>query len=411
MLSGGMDSDILIRAINKAIRGGAIAAPPEDALGEDVSYVRTQTNVGIEPAVFDAYVADLKADADMAAFDGTFANVPHGGGVSVSLASIARVLLSRAIATKDVAGTVDRFVSFVANNEATAMATAVMAVSGVKVPAPIKLGPDVSLIPLSALPPSPQRGTALGQSRLTPFNPRFPIPSALTTSFVYRPVFYRPKNPQPPEEMGAHIPTSSAQSLLGEAFDLLSVLSIYPSFRMFWVQPDDWLMSAGMNSGWQYSSEDQLGPEVGVQTKEAEALAAAYFSLDPRKRSKMLRIPLDRLGRAGREQDLADRAIDLGIALESLLLHDIDHGELSFRLSLRGAWLLGSDDTERLKIQTSLKKLYDLRSRAVHSGFVERNANTQNTISRATEICRGLIQKLIALKCNIDWQRVVVGGC
>ncbi len=404
-----MDSDLLIKAINKAIRGGATTAPREDALGEDVSYLRTQTDVGIEPAVFEAYVTDLKADADMAAFDGTFANVPHGGGVSVGVPNIARLLLARAIATKDVTGTVARFVSFVADN--AAKATAIMAVSGVKATVPIKLGPDVSLIPVTALPPSPQRGMALGQSALSPFKRRFPIPSALTTGFMFRPVFYRPKKPQPAEEMGAHIPTTSAQSLLGEAFDLLSVLGIYPNFRMFWVQPDDWLMSAGMTGGWQYSSEEHFGPEVGVPAKEAEALGAAYFSLDPEKRGKMLRIPLDRLGRAGREQDFADRAIDLGIALESLLLHDIeDHGELSFRLSLRGAWLIGSNDTERLKIQTSLKKLYDLRSRAVHSGFVERNANTENTISRATEICRTLIQRLIDLKCKIDWQKAVVGG-
>jgi hypothetical protein len=305
-----MDSDILIKAINKAIRGGAKAAPPEDSLGEDVSYLRTQTDVGIEPAVFDAYVADLKADADMAAFDVTFANVPHGGGVSVSLASIAWLLLARAIATKNVAATVGRFVSFVAEN--SARATAIMAVSEVKVATPIKLGPDISLMPVTALPPSSQRGMALGQSRLSPFNPRFPIPSAFTTSLIYRPVFYTPKTPQPPEEMGAHTPTSSVQSLLGEAFDLLSVLDIYPSFRMFWVQPDDWLTSAGMSSGWQYSSsEEWLDSEVVVPAKEAEALGAAYFSLDPQKRGKMLRIPLDRLGRAGREQDIADRAIDL----------------------------------------------------------------------------------------------------
>ena len=365
-----------------------------DALGEDASYVRTQTDVGIESAIFEAYVADLKADADMAAFDGTFANVPHGGGVSVGLPSIARLLLARAIATEDVAGTVDRFVCFVAEN--AAKATAVMAVSGVKVTAPIKLGPDVSLIPVTELLPSPQRGMALGQSRLSPFNPRFAIPSALTTSFVFRPVLYRPKNPQPPEEMGAHIPTSNAQSLLGEAFDLLSVLGIYPNFRMFWVQPDDWLMSAGMTSGWQYSSsEEHFGPEVGVPVKEAQALGAAYFSIDPQRRNKMLRIPLDRLGRAEREQDFADRAIDLGIALESLLLHDIeDHGELRFRLSLRGAWLIGSNHAERLKIQRSLKKLYDLRSRAVHSGFVDRNASTGNIITGATEICRNSNPKI-----------------
>jgi hypothetical protein len=86
--------------------------------------------------------------------------------------------------------------------------------------------------------------------------------------------------------MGAHFPTSSAQSMLGEAFDLLSILGIYPNFRMFWVQPDDWLMSSGMTSGCQYSSEERFGPEVGVPAKKAEALGAAYFSLDLKREAR-----------------------------------------------------------------------------------------------------------------------------
>ena len=78
----------------------------------------------------------------------------------------------------------------------------------------------------------------------------------------------------------------------------------------------------------------------------------------------------------------------LGIALESLLLHDIkDRGELRLRLGLRGAWLLGTDPVERSEIQRSLIKSYDLRSAAVHSGFGEWNLDTRNTVRRATELC------------------------
>jgi hypothetical protein len=327
-----MNSEILVRAIEKAIRAGATAAPRMEVFGEDVSYFRTQTDVEINAVVFDTYVSDLKADADMAAFDGTFANVPSGGGVSVGLPGIARLLLARAIANNDVRATVDRFVSFVEDNAATAIA--VLAISGVKTAERIKLGPDVSLIPITEL-PSPQRGMALGQRPIGSFGPRFAIPSALTTKFLFGPVFYSPKNPQPPEEMGAHIPTAIAQSLLEEALDLLSVLNIYPNIGMSWVQPDDWLMAGGMTSGWGRStSEEYLRHEAEVAVSEAEALGKLYFSLDPQKRTKILRIPLDRLGRAGRERDYADRAIDLGIALESLLLHDIgeveDRGELGF---------------------------------------------------------------------------------
>jgi hypothetical protein len=327
-----MNSEILVQAVDRAIRGGATVAPRMELFGEDLSYFRSQTDVMIDTAVFDTFVNDLKADAEMAAFDATFANVPSGGVVSVGLSSIARLLLARAIASNDVQGTVERFVSFATNN--ATRATAVLAISGIKTVGRIKLGPDIYLIPITELPPSPQRGMALGQKPTSPFGPRFAIPSALTTSFLFRPVFYTPKEPQPPEEMAAHIPTTRAHSLLEEAVDLLSVLGIYPNIRMFWVQPDDWLTSGGMTSGWERPSFE----EHEVPAGEVETLSAAYFSLSPQTRHKMLRIPLDRLSRAGREWDFADRAIDLGIALESLLLHDIGlPGELRFRLSLRGA--------------------------------------------------------------------------
>ncbi len=404
-----MDTKKLIAALERAISGGAVAAAGQDFLGKDASFVRTQTDVGIDPPVFEAYLADLKAEPKMAEFDGTFANVPHGGGVSVGLPNIARVLLARAIVTKDVVGTVSNFIEAVEANATDA--TAVMGISGVKANAPIQLGPDIRLIPMTEVPPSMQRGTALGQAPFNAMGPRFAVPYALVTQFRFGPVFYRPNTPQPPEDMAASVPTDAAQTLLAEAFDLLGVLGVHPRYQMFWVQSDNWILSAGMNGGWQFSQAgENWGHDIDVPRDEAQALAAAYFALDPLKRSKVLRIPLDRLGRAGREHDFADRAIDLGIALESLLLGDNDSGELSFRLSLRGGWLIGNNDTERLEIQKVLKKLYELRSRAVHSGTIERSAKTGTTITRATEICKALIRKAIELKCDIDWPRLVVGG-
>ena len=404
-----MDAKILIAAVEKAMEGGAVAAPAQDFLGKDASFVRTQTDVGIDPPIFENYLADLKAEPKMAEFDGIFANVPHGGGVSVGLPNIARLLLARAIVTKDVAETVSKFIEAVEAN--TTDALVVMGISGIRATGPIQLGPEICLVPMTEVPPSMQRGTALGQGTFNVMGPRFAIPYALVTRFKFGPVFYRPKTPQPPEDMAARIPTEAAQMLLAEAFDLLGVLDVHPHYQMFWVQSDNWFLSSGMNGGWQFSrSGEHWGHDIEVPKDDAEALAVSYFALSPQKRSKILRIPLDRLGRAGREGDFADRAIDLGIALESLLLGDNDRGELSFRLSLRGAWLIGKDADERLEIQKALKRLYELRSRAVHSGTIERSSKTGTTIARATEICKLLIRKTIELNCEIDWQRIVFGG-
>ena len=105
----------------------------------------------------------------MARFDGAFATIPIGGGVSSNLRIIARLLLARAIASGDVSGTVELFRSYVEKN--TAPAIAVMAVSGVKTGSPVRMGENIQLVPMTSLPPSVQRGAALGQK---PFYPRDP---------------------------------------------------------------------------------------------------------------------------------------------------------------------------------------------------------------------------------------------
>jgi hypothetical protein len=109
---------------------------------------------------------------------------------------------------------------------------------------------------------------------------------------------------------------------------------------------------------------------------------------------------------------LADNSIDLGIALEALLLHNLkgDRGELSFRMSLRGAWLAGADETERTAIQTTLKKVYGLRSKAVHAGSVPSTEENSATISSGLDLCRRLISKVIDANADVAWDRLVLGG-
>jgi Apea-like HEPN len=172
-------------------------------------------------------------------------------------------------------------------------------------------------------------------------------------------------------------------------------------------------LGSGADGGWLTSREVFAGRDVEVDVEDAEALAAGYFGMDPTRRQETLHIPLDRLDRASRENDLADRTIDLGIALEALLLHEPDkqyQGELKFRIALRGAWLGGNDATERGEIQRILGKVYDLRSRAVHTGRVEQTEANYETIARGTSLCRQLVLKMIQADGRVDWSTVLLGG-
>jgi hypothetical protein len=85
----------------------------------------------------------------------------------------------------------------------------------------------------------------------------------------------------------------------------------------------------------------------------------------------VLRIALDRLALALRESGVVDKAIDLAIGLEAMLLHQMgktDRGELKYRASMRAATFLGGSRETRMETFNLLKAAYDLRSAAVHTG-------------------------------------------
>ncbi len=271
----------------------------------------------------------------MTRFDSAFVTVPTGFGTSSSLKSVAVPLLARAIVSGDVSGTVETFRSYVEKNSAPMFA--VMAVWGAKTTREVRLGPDIRLLPLTSIPPSWPRWQALGHAPIPPPDNQdltsSPASAALVTDLDFGPIFYWPSE-RGVFSAAAHQRVTSARHHLDEGRMLLSLLGISTRFKMFWVHPKDPLMRAGANAGWLSGRERFDGNDVEVDVDDAEALAAVYFGMDPTRR-QALHIPLDRLDRASRGDDLADRSIDLGIALEALLLHELE-GQNQGELKLLG---------------------------------------------------------------------------
>lgn len=110
---------------------------------------------------------------------------------------------------------------------------------------------------------------------------------------------------------------------------------------------------------------------------------------------------------------LADRFVDLRVALESLYLRDIGdpryRGEMRFRLALYGAWHLGTDLTERKDIRGMLRDAYDAASGAVHSGHMEFTAEKQELLADAQALCRRGILKMLR-DGQPDWDNLIFGG-
>lgn len=144
----------------------------------------------------------------------------------------------------------------------------------------------------------------------------------------------------------------------------------------------------------------------------------------------VMRISLDRLNKSLFKKEMADQAIDLGIALEVMLLHGINDnfkGEMRYRISVRGATFLGGKNPQRKKHFKSLRDAYDLRSKAVHSGTLDIDSGTGKkkknkkkrkkkhpdpvlVLKSATGVCADIAAKIIERGSFPDWESEYVLG-
>ena len=127
-----------------------------------------------------------------------------------------------------------------------------------------------------------------------------------------------------------------------------------------------------------------------------------------RETAARLNVTIDRWTKSYEDMRIVDKFIDLGIALESLYLGGIGN-ELGFRFALHAAWHLGANVSEREGLMRDFRKVYDLRSRAVHSGSVEDTKTARDVLSRAQECCRWAIINIIFRGRFPDWNKMVLG--
>lgn len=101
---------------------------------------------------------------------------------------------------------------------------------------------------------------------------------------------------------------------------------------------------------------------------------------------------VQRLAQAKSRLDVEDAALDLGVALEMVLLDGkVDQLSLAFRT--RGAWLLGETPHERNEIFEALKRLYNLRSEVAHTGR-SRTLEKMAPADARAEVARGFTVRI-----------------
>jgi hypothetical protein len=98
-------------------------------------------------------------------------------------------------------------------------------------------------------------------------------------------------------------------------------------------------------------------------------LIIGFTKLDT-ENGKRISMALDRFAIAKASRDAESAVLDLGIALEMVLLSgEGTTTQITQTLSLRGSWLIGQDGRDREDVFKKLKSVYGYRSDVAHKGF------------------------------------------
>jgi hypothetical protein len=152
-----------------------------------------------------------------------------------------------------------------------------------------------------------------------------------------------------------------------------------------------------------------------LDESSARSIVEGFLKLSNADRGRLY-VPLSRLNTALREGDNSDKALDLGIALESLLMGDDDQVDLSYKVRQRGTFFLGGTPDEMRQNYNRLKKIYVLRSKVAHGKSIEssftlngRQTSTDEFLKECCIICARLIRKFIESGLVSDWDERLLG--
>ncbi|MGV8027102.1 MAG: hypothetical protein AB2L18_11140 [Anaerolineaceae bacterium] len=142
--------------------------------------------------------------------------------------------------------------------------------------------------------------------------------------------------------------------------------------------------------------------KISIELKDdIKKIINAYESYEPSEK-KRFDLILSRLSQAKRHEKIEDKILDLGIALEMLLLDDPnkykEQVSLSFRI--RGSWFLGDSYEKRIDFYKDLNNIYKYRSQVAHSGIlckgnVNEISNVEKSFVRYQTIAEKICQKMI----------------
>jgi len=285
---------------------------------------------------------------------------------------------------------------------------------GLKPEAPVALPDDVQLMPFDSLPPSRQK-EALSEQNLDAW-PRLATPpfawqaptAALIRSAIIKPYLMH---------AGDDFQSSDAAYYSALFADVLLCLatsgpSAIVGGRSWFQYTDPDLEAALLGSSTQLAHQEitplVLEDRGEFDLERATTLLRDFARLNSGLKNRA-RTAMQRLGQACLRRGPADRALELAIALEALLVES--PGEHTFKIGLRAALLTSNDLDQRRRNRAIIEAMYKIRSSLLHSGqsgdtwMVRGYGEMQTTeiVSEAVRIAALVIQRVVGFGTVPDW--------
>lgn len=202
--------------------------------------------------------------------------------------------------------------------------------------------------------------------------------------------------------------------LILNTLDGVSCLPYYSTSYLPWTMP----FGPFTGSGGGGSVYDVLPSGLTTLTGESVPTVNALMAkLDERNEGDRARLQtiFGRLSQAKRRNQIEDKILDLGIALEMLLLNNLGQNEqLSLAFRLRGGWFIGATPEDRVAKCATLNAIYGYRSEVAHTGrLCKGDQNKINNVRESFPIYQGLTEQIcqkIVLEGEPDWGKLLLGA-
>lgn len=406
-----MDKVGLTGAIAHAIESGAtlIDIPPYMNPDSYLAQRLRRSGVTAGQGVIEELVSKLREEEDLRLFDGGVMLV-SSGGFRMQLTLLAQWLIAQALHSnpQEVVERLDTYLSLDHNP-----AWEIVAIAGLELERPVELIDEIRLVPFDHLPRSEVTDGLSGVPSVIAPSPLVPDRRQTPAAALIAPRKQKPK-------LALEFPETPEVSSLGTTmFEICHVLTLIgPSAPIpiaHWVYLEDWIPLATSGSGLAVLLHEVPSKRPVSITDSEETirdLVQAYFRLSPSVREK-LKTPLTRLNLALRRSSPVDTAIELRIALESLLAQDLDaNAPISYTVRLRGSHLGADKLEERLELYETLGKVYRICSQAVHQGGFSKKdeKKASDILAVGAEICGSLIGRIIEQGRIPEWKSLILGA-